>query len=816
MRTFSFICRTLALLTAVLACSVPAFAQSNGATYDIQANGIPKFVGTVYIDLHKVTQLSKFRSGAGHDYSDSTQFGRDAYKNPPDNVIEACASMKHYFIAPDATAQIYAPVTGRVTRLFSETIGGNQIQITSDDQPAFTFIMFHVELNGPLAEGDSVTAGQNIGHHTGTQTWSDIAVFARTPRGNHLVSYFDTLTDEAFETFRARGVESREQLQLTRDYRRANPVFSCAGVAKVVPDSEYVRLTGGAVSQTISVSGIRNSSVVMLTDPPIRVTATASSGLPVAAESRFPKVCTYADGVIAWRRTGTCIITFAQPGNASTFAATPVDVMLTVVPDPAPAARGPELGGLHPSFTSTTESYLLFHNYGATAGTVTVSLFNGDTGETVATWTSPSIPPRASRQFQIDDLERAAPGAFNKPAAWGVRVEPATSMIGYMQHILFDRAAGAITNASSCDAGVTATPLALPYLYTSLFADFPSTLVYTNATTAGVYLGAELFAADTGATFGPGAYYASGPFNTPLPARSALALSLTDLEKRLSTSPTPETSRLAIRATDPRLATAYLQHILESRRAGVLSDMNAACYLTSNVTRTVVSPLFTGQVYSGGNLKAQSSLRFYNAAGPAGPVTVALRDLETGGIVAQWTSPSIAAGAMLDVPVAIIEAETGLARKDTYNVTVDSGFDGFFQNLAASGGAISNFSTCTASTTVNGRVLLGVHATSRAAAGYSSSVVVNNTGAVAAAAVLEVYDPRNAALLGVYTLEGIPAHGQRRVDPGAIEARLTLPAGAAPDTYIVKLANGFSGYLQHFMMNHEAGVITDLTAMCEM
>ena len=43
---------------------------------------VPKFITADFIDLSGVTSISKFRSGAGHDYSDSD---------------EKCRSMKHYF-----------------------------------------------------------------------------------------------------------------------------------------------------------------------------------------------------------------------------------------------------------------------------------------------------------------------------------------------------------------------------------------------------------------------------------------------------------------------------------------------------------------------------------------------------------------------------------------------------------------------------------------------------------------------------------------------------------------------------------------------
>ena len=58
-------------------------SKSPWIDYDVDLNGIPQFVSTNVMDLVNISQISKFRSGAGHDYSDD---------------FESCRSMKHYFI----------------------------------------------------------------------------------------------------------------------------------------------------------------------------------------------------------------------------------------------------------------------------------------------------------------------------------------------------------------------------------------------------------------------------------------------------------------------------------------------------------------------------------------------------------------------------------------------------------------------------------------------------------------------------------------------------------------------------------------------
>ena len=194
-------------------------AGGNSSTYDIDTLGVPKFAKANYIDLSQVNSstgmpliysVSKFRSGAGHDYSDS---------------VESCRSMKHYFTAPSNTP-VYSPDDGKITSVVAEQNGtGSQVKIQSATQPAFTFILFHASLTGSLGVGSQVTAGQSIG----TVGESDIAVSVATPSNTYrLVSYFDVLTDSAFATYAARGL-SRSDLVISKAARDASPMTCTFG-----------------------------------------------------------------------------------------------------------------------------------------------------------------------------------------------------------------------------------------------------------------------------------------------------------------------------------------------------------------------------------------------------------------------------------------------------------------------------------------------------------------------------------------------------------------------------------------------------------
>jgi len=185
--------------------------------WDVDSWGIPRFVDVNYIDFERIAKISKFRSSVGHDYSDD---------------FEHCRSMKHYFwLDGDSgweNARLYAPVNGTVSWRFEEWLG-TQVWIRSDDYPDFQFGIFHVVLqDSTLSEGRAVTAGQWLGTHFGTRTYSDIAVTVTTPGGRKLISYFDVMSDALFQRYQARGLSNRNDVIISMQERDTWPL-TCTG-----------------------------------------------------------------------------------------------------------------------------------------------------------------------------------------------------------------------------------------------------------------------------------------------------------------------------------------------------------------------------------------------------------------------------------------------------------------------------------------------------------------------------------------------------------------------------------------------------------
>ncbi len=210
------------------------FVDSNGTitgsktpwiTYDVDKDGIPRFVAKDVLELDKISQISKLRSGAGHDYSDD---------------FESCRSMKHYFIPKDSVdklkVKVFSPINGTVAALTDDwmekksTWKGKVVCIKSKDYPAFYIIIYHIDLVNPLDVGDEVVAGQLIGYPAdyANVTIADTAVGVITPSGYKLVSYFQVMTNSLFQNYQARGISSRDDMVITKEQRDADPL-TCDG-----------------------------------------------------------------------------------------------------------------------------------------------------------------------------------------------------------------------------------------------------------------------------------------------------------------------------------------------------------------------------------------------------------------------------------------------------------------------------------------------------------------------------------------------------------------------------------------------------------
>ena len=103
-----------------------------------------------------------------------------------------------------------------------------------------------------------------------------------------------------------------------------------AGDATYTPASPQTQsFTVTPASQSISLSTLDSVAFI---SPPLSVSATASSGLPVTIVSNTPGVCTVTGVRITIAGAGACSITASQSGNGNYTAAAPVTKTFTVNP----------------------------------------------------------------------------------------------------------------------------------------------------------------------------------------------------------------------------------------------------------------------------------------------------------------------------------------------------------------------------------------------------------------------------------------------------------------------------------------------------
>jgi len=212
----------------------------------------PTIVDHDITNLNLIESISKFRSGAGHDYSYSSSAETDP--------TETDRSMKHYFqpyladIGTNSTIPIFAPFSGVIISVSTEQHillngehGGKQVWVVPNgygfgDPDTYTVGLFHVNLddrfpqslNSNAGEPNDTTyvtkniiAGELLGYADLRPDGRnfDIAVsHILSPSETHLISYFDIMPDSLFANYQARGVSDRDELIISKEYRDANPV----------------------------------------------------------------------------------------------------------------------------------------------------------------------------------------------------------------------------------------------------------------------------------------------------------------------------------------------------------------------------------------------------------------------------------------------------------------------------------------------------------------------------------------------------------------------------------------------------------------
>ena len=194
-----------------------------------------QFIVASPVNLSQISQMSKFRSCVGHDYS-----GYDV-----NGSLETNRSMKHYFTPTAAYAfttgkiEEFAPFNGTITSITAEhTPIGHQVWIADATSGAtiagyptpgiWTMVFFHMDLLSGLQVGSVVKAGQLIGYanQANHEYTFDMVLskFSFTSGGFSQVldSMFNHMDPQVLAYFAKYGV-NQSNIIIPKAYRDANP-----------------------------------------------------------------------------------------------------------------------------------------------------------------------------------------------------------------------------------------------------------------------------------------------------------------------------------------------------------------------------------------------------------------------------------------------------------------------------------------------------------------------------------------------------------------------------------------------------------------
>ncbi len=231
------------LVTSVLSTTASQATTTISVTTTVStsgsANSTQSFIVAVPVNLSQISQVSKFRSCEGHDYS-----GYDG-----NGSLETNRSMKHYFTPKSqyagSTSQIqeFAPFNGTVSSIVTEhTPVGKQVWIADTNTNATIFfgsqsypnpgiwnvVFFHLNPINGLAVGSKVTAGELIGYANQSAPLQsfDIALEEyKMSNGNGqqiLDSIFNRMDSYVLAQFAKYGLNQSDMI-ISKAYRDANP-----------------------------------------------------------------------------------------------------------------------------------------------------------------------------------------------------------------------------------------------------------------------------------------------------------------------------------------------------------------------------------------------------------------------------------------------------------------------------------------------------------------------------------------------------------------------------------------------------------------
>ncbi len=262
LKTVQTLAHPLVLIYVIGCTALPGFSQD--------ATLHPELVTAHVTNLDMIFELSKFRSGAGHDFTymrESLTAETQAVIDSIDNFFatvqsEPESSMKHYYSpyahhkqdhGDNTTIPVYAPFPGMITRVTEEireadsSIVNKRVEITASENTNYTAVLFHLNLDNtyPQIFNDYPTISGIWTHQQDDTSYStrtveagdllgyadmrlsndfDVAVLFNDTSDDQWISLFELMPDSLFFDYEARGAQRMDTI-ISKEYRQNNPVI---------------------------------------------------------------------------------------------------------------------------------------------------------------------------------------------------------------------------------------------------------------------------------------------------------------------------------------------------------------------------------------------------------------------------------------------------------------------------------------------------------------------------------------------------------------------------------------------------------------
>ncbi|MEQ9446293.1 MAG: S8 family serine peptidase [Rhodospirillaceae bacterium] len=224
--------------------------------------------------------------------------------------------------------------------------------------------------------------------------------------------------------------------------------------------------------------------------------------------------------------------------------------------------------------TAVGESYVRLHNASTTPGRARVTLRDAETGAQLGRWTSPDIPAHASFQFNVSRLESEAESevliARDDRTYYNLVVE--SGFAGSMQHILWQQAAGVLSNMTSCTDGVRGGERTLLNVHSPSIVQYQSSVRIYNSGALNARPELDIYNATTGELLGR---WAAPQIDAGAAHEAAMGEILAGLDSAQALGVIPV--HLNVELAEG--FNGYLQHTIRNMSADVLTDMSAKCAL---------------------------------------------------------------------------------------------------------------------------------------------------------------------------------------------------------------------------------------------